>query len=192
MSGRTRRNAPPASLSAGLSLLLAVACGLIVGNIYYAQPLIGEISQALGLSLTGAGIIVTMTQVGYGLGLLLVVPLGDLFENRRLTLVMMAVSIAALATAMMSQTITMFLTAALFIGLGSVAVQLLVPYAAHLSPKALQGRAVGNVMSGLMLGKRVAVFRYRKIYPGRCRNGNCRSPGCYYGRAFHRNGGNLG
>ncbi len=143
---------PTSQLSGGLSLLLAAACGLIAANLYYAQPLAGLISQALGLSPRGAGILVTMTQIGYGLGLLLVVPLGDLFENRKLTLVVMAIGIAALATAAVAQTITLFLIAALFIGLGSVTVQILVPYAAHLSPKALQGKAVGNVMSGLMLG----------------------------------------
>ncbi|WP_413736227.1 MFS transporter [Sodalis sp. RH21] len=143
---------PTPQLSGGLSLLLAAACGLIAANLYYAQPLAGLISQALGLSPRGAGILVTMTQIGYGLGLLLVVPLGDLFENRKLTLAVMAIGIAALATAAVAQTITLFLIAALFIGLGSVTVQILVPYAAHLSPKALQGKAVGNVMSGLMLG----------------------------------------
>ncbi|HTR15820.1 MAG TPA: MFS transporter, partial [Acetobacteraceae bacterium] len=73
-----------APVPAWLTLLLAAACGLIVANIYYAQPLIGPISRSLGLSPQGAGLIVTMTQLGYGAGLLLIVPLGDLIENRRL------------------------------------------------------------------------------------------------------------
>ncbi len=140
------------ALSRRLSLILATACGLIVANIYYAQPLIGEISRSLGLSPQAAGLIVTMTQIGYGLGLLLVVPLGDLFENRGLTMCVMGVGIAALATAIFSHTVTLFLTAAIFIGMGSVSVQILVPYAAHLSPPALRGKAVGDVISGLMLG----------------------------------------
>ncbi|XBS69643.1 MFS transporter [Acerihabitans sp. KWT182] len=142
----------PSALSGRLTLMLATACGLIVANIYYAQPLIGEISRSLGLSPQAAGFIVTMTQIGYGLGLLFIVPLGDLFENRSLTLCVMGVGTLALATAIFANGATLFLTAAVFIGLGSVAVQILVPYAAHLSAPALRGKAVGNVMSGLMLG----------------------------------------
>jgi predicted MFS family arabinose efflux permease len=141
-----------AAVPAWLTLLLATACGLIVANIYYAQPLVGPISTALGISPQGAGLIVTMTQIGYGAGLLLVVPLGDLFENRRLVLSIMAVGALALAAAAMSTHALPFLAAALFIGLGSVAVQVLVPYAAHLAPEASRGRVVGNVTSGLMLG----------------------------------------
>lgn len=141
-----------AAIPAWLTLLLATACGLIAANIYYAQPLVGPISAALGLSPQAAGLIVTMTQIGYGAGLLLVVPLGDLFENRRLVLIILCVGILALVGASLATHAATFLTAALLIGLGSVAVQVLVPYAAHLAPEAVRGRVVGNVMSGLMLG----------------------------------------
>ena len=133
-------------------VLLAASCGLIVANLYYAQPLAGPISAALGLPASGAGLIVTMTQIGYGAGLLLIVPLGDLFENRSLILGVIALGIVALLAAGLSTTPFMFLAAALFIGLGSVAVQILVPYASHLAPDAKRGQVVGNVMSGLMLG----------------------------------------
>src|SRR3954469_15306222 len=67
-----------------MTLFLAAACGLIVANNYYAQPLVGPISAELGLSPKAAGLIVSLTQIGFGAGLLLLVPLGDLFENRRL------------------------------------------------------------------------------------------------------------
>jgi predicted MFS family arabinose efflux permease len=144
--------AATAGISAWLTLLLATASGLIAANVYYAQPLVGPISASLGLSPQAAGLIVTMTQIGYGAGLLLVVPLGDLFENRGLVVTMLGVAALALAGAAMSTHALTFLTAALLIGLGSVAVQILVPYAAHLSPEAVRGRVVGNVMSGLMLG----------------------------------------
>ena len=143
---------PVASVPPWLVLLLAAACGLIVANVYYAQPLAGPISAALGLSPLAAGLIVTMTQIGYGAGLLLVVPLGDLFENRALTLTALAVAALALAAAAVATDALAFLTAALFIGVGSVAVQVLVPYAAHLAPEAVRGRVVGNVMSGVMFG----------------------------------------
>ncbi|WP_407569056.1 MFS transporter [Deinococcus altitudinis] len=140
------------ALPGWLSLLLAAACGLIVANIYYAQPLVGPISVSLGVPVQLAGLIVTLTQVGYGLGLLFIVPLGDLIENRRLILTSVSLSALALLGAAVSVHPLPLLIAALFIGLGSVAVQVLVPYAAHLAPEASRGRAVGNVMSGLTLG----------------------------------------
>ena len=69
-----------------ITLLLGTACGLIVANLYYAQPLVGPISASLGLSPEAAGLIVTMGQIGYVAGLLLIVPLGDLVENRTLVI----------------------------------------------------------------------------------------------------------
>jgi len=142
----------PAALSGGLTLLLAAAAGLIVANVYYPQPLVGPISVALGLSPQSAGLVVTMTQIGYALGLLLLVPLGDLLENRRLILGATAIATAALVVAALSHHAATFLGAAFVIGLGSVGVQIIVPLAAHLAPPAQRGRAVGEVMSGLMLG----------------------------------------
>jgi predicted MFS family arabinose efflux permease len=135
-----------------ITVLLAVSCGLIVANIYYAQPLVGPISAELGLSPHSAGLIVTMAQLGYGAGLLLIVPLGDLIENRRLVLSVMAVGALALLGAALSTHALSFLAAALLIGLGSVAVQILVPYAGHMAPEAIRGRVVGNVTTGLMIG----------------------------------------
>ena len=90
---------PAAVMSAGLRWLLATSCGLIVANIYYAQPLAGPISASLGLSRHAAGLIVTLTQIGYGLGLLLVVPLGDIVENRRLVVGLIGSAALALAAA---------------------------------------------------------------------------------------------
>ncbi|RYC32028.1 MFS transporter [Lichenibacterium minor] len=135
-----------------MTVLLAATCGLIVANLYYAQPLAGPISASLGLSHAEAGLIVTMTQLGYGAGLLFIVPLGDLVENRRLILGVTALATLALLAAALAPTAGAFLLAALLIGVGSVAVQILVPYAAHLAPEAKRGQVVGNVMSGLMLG----------------------------------------
>ena len=140
------------AVPAGMTVLLAAACGLIAANIYYAQPLAGPISAGLGLSPQAAGLVVTLTQIGYGAGLLLIVPLGDLVENRRLVLAMIGVATLGLLVAALSVHAVGFLLASLLIGLGSVAVQVLVPYAAHLAPEAVRGRVVGNVMSGLMLG----------------------------------------
>ncbi len=135
-----------------LTTLLATACGLIVANLYVAQPLVGPIGASLGMSPAARGLIPTMSQIGYGAGLLLIVPLGDLVENRRLVLCALGLAVLALAAAALSTHATMFLAASLLIGLGSVAAQILVPYAAHMASDATRGRVVGNVMSGLMLG----------------------------------------
>jgi predicted MFS family arabinose efflux permease len=142
----------PRDVSPYTILTLAAACGLIVANIYYAQPLIAEIAQALGLAKGAAGLIVTMSQIGYGVGLLFVVPLGDLVENRRLILVSVTLSAVALACAAFAPTAAVFLVCAGVVGLGSVAVQILIPLAAHLASDPTRGRVVGMVSSGLMIG----------------------------------------
>ncbi|MDB6454971.1 MFS transporter [Falsirhodobacter sp. 20TX0035] len=143
---------PSRPLSRGLVFLFAAACGLIVANLYYPQPLAGPIARDLGLSPGAAGLTVTLTQVGYGLGLLFLVPLGDLMENRRLILALMAGLTVALVVAGLAGSAALFLTAGLAVGLGAVAVQVLVPFAAALADEATRGRTVGNVMSGLLLG----------------------------------------
>lgn len=147
-----RRQSPRQQISAGTILLLAGSCGLIVANIYYAQPLIGPIAQSLGLAPQAAGLIVTLSQVGYGAGLMFIVPLGDLVENRKLILLSIGLSAIGLGAAAFAPSAAVFLVCAGAIGLGSVAVQILVPLAAHLAPTATRGRVVGMVSSGLMTG----------------------------------------
>jgi predicted MFS family arabinose efflux permease len=149
-------NRMPETIPAWMILLLATACGLIVANLYYAQPLIGLIAPAVGLAPAAASLIVTLSQLGYCAGLVLLVPLGDLVENRRLTLLTLGGVILALLMAATAPSAAWFLAASLAIGLGSVAVQMLVPLAAHLAPDAIRGRVVGNVMGGLLLGLMLA------------------------------------
>lgn len=132
--------------------LLAVSCGVFVANLYYAQPLIGPISIGAHLPLASAGLIVTLTQLGYVIGLLFIVPLCDLVENRRLISTILVVVVSALIVASTVHNTMIFLISSLLIGLGSVATQILIPYAAHLAPEERRGRMVGNIMSGLLLG----------------------------------------
>ncbi|MFC0169400.1 MFS transporter [Pseudoduganella danionis] len=139
-------------ISAGMVWLLASATGLIVANLYYAQTLIGPISQATGLAASAAGLIVTLTQIGYCLGLLFVVPLGDLLENRRLICLALLACATALLAAASTSSASLFLFAAFCIGLTAVAAQILVPFAAHLSRPETRGQTVGTVMSGLLMG----------------------------------------
>ncbi|MBK1838837.1 MFS transporter [Azospirillum sp. YIM B02556] len=140
------------ALSRSLILLMALACGVVVANIYYAQPLVGLIGPAVGLSPETASLVVTLTQIGYGAGLILLVPLGDLLENRRLVVVTLSSTVAALLVAAVAPTASLFLMASFLIGVTSVAVQMLVPLAAHMAPEASRGQVVGTVMSGLLLG----------------------------------------
>ncbi|SFI40887.1 MULTISPECIES: MFS transporter [unclassified Bacillus (in: firmicutes)] len=139
-------------ISAGLTILLATACGIIVANLYYAQPLVGLISSAIGLSTSSAGLIVTLTQIGYVVGLLFLVPLGDIVENRKLVVISLLLSAVALTAIVFVKHGILFLVTSFFIGLGSVAAQVLVPFASYLASEATRGRVVGNVMSGLLLG----------------------------------------
>ena len=140
------------NLPAWLTMLLAAACGIIVANLYYAQPLVGTISSSIGLSANSSGLIVTLTQVGYVAGLLFVVPMGDIIENRRLVAASLLLTALALATAAVAKQVPLFLAASFVIGLGSVAAQVLVPFASYLASESSRGRVVGNVMSGLLLG----------------------------------------
>ncbi|MDR6554851.1 MFS transporter [Paenibacillus qinlingensis] len=140
------------SLSTGMMFLLAAACGLIVANLYYSQTLVGPISSDLGLPSGSAGLIVTITQIGYVAGLLFIVPLSDMLENRRLIVTLIAFIVLALSVAAFSRGSFLFMTASLMIGLGAVVAQILVPFAAYLSTEEQRGRVVGNVMSGLLLG----------------------------------------
>lgn len=142
----------PHSLSPALVLLFAFCCGAIVANLYYAQPIIELIAPAVGLSMHQASLIVSLTQIGYALGLLFLVPLADLLESRRLMLLTTLAAMVCLLAAAFSSAPGVFLGLSLLIGLSSVSVQMLIPLAAHLAPEASRGRVVGNIMAGLLLG----------------------------------------
>ncbi|PWW42321.1 MULTISPECIES: MFS transporter [Paenibacillus] len=140
------------SVPSWLILLLAAACGLIAANLYYAQTVIGPIGVTTGLSSAAAGLIVTLTQIGYVIGLLFIVPLSDILENKRLVTFSLIILVVALLAAAFSSHAVLFLTASLVIGISSVVAQILVPYATYLTSEEQRGRVVGNVMSGLLLG----------------------------------------
>nr|WP_200977930.1 MFS transporter [Pseudomonas cichorii] len=139
-------------MTRGLVMLFAFCCGAIVANIYYAQPIIELIAPDIGLSSTMASLIVSLTQVGYALGLFFLVPLGDLLENRRLMLLTTGVAILSLLGAAFAEQPNLFLVVSLLVGFSSVSVQMLIPLAAHLAPEETRGRVVGSIMGGLLLG----------------------------------------
>jgi predicted MFS family arabinose efflux permease len=140
------------SLNSWRVLLFAVTTGTMVANLYYVQPLLAAVAASFGHSVTSAGYLVTFTQLGYALGLLLVVPLGDVLDRRRLLTGMLAVNIAGLLAAAASPSFTSFATASLLIGCTSSAAMVVIPYAASKAPEATRGRTIGQIMTGLLLG----------------------------------------
>ncbi|MFT3864305.1 MAG: MFS transporter [Solirubrobacterales bacterium] len=135
-----------------LLLLFAVACGASLANIYYAQPLLPDIAAEFGVADAGAAIVVTVSQIAYSVGLVLIVPLGDLVERRRLISGLLLGCAACLAVAAAAPSLVV-LTAALALGaLAAVVVQVLLPFAAVLAPAEERGRVVGEVMTGTLVG----------------------------------------
>jgi predicted MFS family arabinose efflux permease len=135
-----------------ITLTLAFACGASVANLYYAQPLLELISRSFQVGQGTAAIVVTATQLGYALGLCLLLPLGDLLENRALASRTLLLTAVALAAAALAPDFGVFLVVSVLVGTTSVVAQILVPFAAHLAPAEQRGRFVGQVMSGLLLG----------------------------------------
>lgn len=140
------------SLSRARVTVFATACGITVANLYYAQPLARTIGQALAMPTTLSGLVVTVTQIGYAAGLVLLVSLADLVENRRLVIIALLANALALVAMAMAPAVSLFFVAVFAVGFFSAATQVLVPFAAHLVPEARRGRVVGNVMGGLLLG----------------------------------------
>ncbi|MET6760396.1 MFS transporter [Pseudoalteromonas sp. NCIMB_1079] len=148
----TQTGVSPQPLSNTLVTIIALCCGLIVANIYYAQPIIELLAPEVGLSSHSASLIVSLTQIGYALGLFFLVPLADLIENKRLMLITLAVSFLSLVGTALADSPNVMLILCLMIGISSVSVQVLIPLAAHLSSDEKRGQVLGNIMAGLLLG----------------------------------------
>lgn len=140
------------TLTAPIILLMSVATGLAVASNYYAQPLLHTIGQQFSISNAAAGAIVTTAQLSYAVGLMLLVPLGDMFERRSLIVLMNLLSAGGLLISAFSTSISMLIIGTALTGMLSVVAQILVPFAATLAAPHERGKAVGTVMSGLLLG----------------------------------------
>ncbi|WP_199111164.1 MFS transporter [Collimonas sp. PA-H2] len=144
---------PSPTLSGGLVLLFAVACALSVANVYYAQPLLDALALDFGFSQASIGIVVTVTQVGCALALLLVVPLGDLVNRRRLIIVQLCLLCATLAAVGLASSPVALLAGMLGTGLlGTAMTQGLIAYAASAAAPAQRGRVVGAAQGGVVIG----------------------------------------
>ncbi len=148
--------------SAALLTVLTIGVGVLVANLYYAQPLIASIGAELRISPEVAGSIVSVAQIGYGTGLFFLVPAADLVENKRLVLTLMGLTVLGLVGLATSGSALTFFVASFLIGLCATGAQVLLPFAAHLIPEERRGRVVGNIMAGvltgIMLARPVALF----------------------------------
>ncbi len=133
-------------------MLMAACTGLIVANIYYCQPLVVLISQTFHVTSSEAGIITFLTQLGYALGLLFFVPLGDKVERKKQIMVTTGLAVLALLAAAKAPTLLALEIASLFIGFTSIIPQLILPLAAHLAAPERRGKVIGTIMSGLLVG----------------------------------------
>jgi len=133
-------------------LLMAFCTGLIVANIYYCQPLVILIAKDFNLTEPDAGKITYLTQIGYALGLFLLVPLGDMFERKKQILIITGLAIFALLVAAVSHTFFILEVASILIGSCSIVPQLILPLAANLSTDENRGANIGRIMSGLLVG----------------------------------------
>ncbi|HEY0515195.1 MAG TPA: MFS transporter [Thermoanaerobaculia bacterium] len=131
---------------------MAVSVGAIVANAYYAQPLLADIARSFGLSVTKAGGVAMLTQVGTALGMLLFVPLGDTREKRGLITLLLLGSAASLVLIATAANAVWLGLASLLVGATGATVHIFVPFAAHLAPPPQRGRVVGSVLSGLLFG----------------------------------------
>lgn len=143
---------PAKTLPTSLVALLAASAGLSVASLYYSQPMLGDLGADIGASGRALGLVPTLTQLGYALGILLLAPLGDRYDRRRIILMKAAALVAALLLAAAAPSIHVLLIASLAIGLTATMAQDIVPAAATLAPDAHRGKVVGTVMTGLLLG----------------------------------------
>ncbi|GIF68208.1 MFS transporter [Asanoa ishikariensis] len=139
-------------MSRRLTFLFAVAAGVAIGNLYWAQPLLDLVADDLHASPSRAGWLITATQVGYAVGVLLIVPLGDVVDRRRLVPGMLLCSSVALLLCAVAPTMGVLLAAIALLGLTTVAGQILTPLAGDLASPTQRGEVVGKVGSGILTG----------------------------------------
>ncbi len=142
----------PHKLTPLILWVMTLATGLVVANIYYNQPLLGDIANAFHITKAQAGQISMYTQMGYATGLLLIVPLADMFERKRLMLIDLALVVLALLIVAGAQQVWLLSVASFLLGVTSVVPQILIPMAAHLAEPHERGKKLGVVMSGLLIG----------------------------------------
>jgi predicted MFS family arabinose efflux permease len=142
----------PSSISFGMTLVMAIACGVAAANVYYNQPMLGIMEAAFPGQATVIGLVPTATQLGFAVGLFLLVPLGDRVDRRRLILIHFAALTVSLAAAALAPDVWSLVVASALVGATSSVAQQIVPFAAELAAPRRRGATIGIVMSGLLCG----------------------------------------
>lgn len=142
----------PEPLPGALLGLMATSTGLAVAAIYYAQPLLALLAETLHVAPAAVGLVPTLTQLGYALGILLLAPLGDRHDRRSVITLKSLCLMAALLASSAAPNLPLLLAACFVVGMTATVAQDIVPAVATLAPEARRGRAVGHVMTGLLLG----------------------------------------
>ena len=145
-------DAAPGGLRRSQMLAMAAATGLSAANLHYCQPLLADIAAGFSITVRGVSAVPTVTQIGYALGLALFVPLGDLIERRRLIVLLVSATAAALVVTALAPSLFILCSASLMVGAFAAVVQVVVPFAATLAAPAERGRAVGFVTGGMLIG----------------------------------------
>ena len=158
MSAKSHNAAPNATTDLAQPLrrstvwLMATTVGVVVANIYYAQPLLADIAHSFGLTVTKAGAITMLSQAGTATGMFLFVPLGDKFERRSLITLLMLGAVAALLLVANAPNVLCLAVASFAVGAFAANVHVVVPYAAHLASDQQRGRVVGTMVGGILFG----------------------------------------
>lgn len=161
------------TLTSSLILLLSITCGVVVANMYYIQPIGTKVAASLSVSTSAIGILTMLTQLGYALGLLFLVPLGDVVDRPKLFIRMAALSAISLLAAFFAPSFTLFACASFLIGLLSIVPQIIIPYGAVLAGPKARGKVMGTLLSGLLVGILLSrtvsgivasLFSWRMIY----------------------------
>lgn len=139
-----------------LIFILAISCGSLAANIYYAQPIVQFIAEYLNISSDLSGLLTTLTQIGYALGLFFIVPMADLFKSKKIIVILIGLSIISLIGTLILTNGLVFLILTTIIGIGACAAQILVPLTMRIVPIRETGKYVGKVMSGLLIGIMIA------------------------------------
>lgn len=136
--------------------IMAVACGLSTGNLIYAQPLLAQMGRSFLVSANAIGLTATLAQLGYALGLIFIVPLGEKYNQRRLIVLLLAAVTIALVEMAVAPTVALLAIGSCAVGLTSVIPELIIPFAASLALPKERGRVVGTVLCGLFVGTPLA------------------------------------
>ena len=135
-----------------LAILFAVCCGLAIGNLYWAQPLLVQIMDGFGLPAANGGLLVTATQIGYAMGILFILPLGDFVRRKRMIALVMVLSVLALVSCAISPSFIILSLSLFSMGIVTISGQIILPLAGDLSREDERGHIVGIVSSGITTG----------------------------------------